>query len=306
MHTYLDWHAELGEAATPADATVRHELASLRARDTETVRQIGEEILGKSACEVELLVKHVPLIDLTLFVSSSKSGLQAAVGISNQRRKIVVIFRSAKFTETGTRNFITDPKFSQISFGPCGCDAKVHSGVLDQLVTPADGVCKLSSSPQSAAGEMPRKRSCVSLDIALLNEIQRLALAYPDFQIDVTGHSIGAAVATLFMYELAPRLQETPLCLVTFGSPRVGNHCFRSQMESFPNLEMFRFHHYLDPVTRANCHVYRHVGRTIFIHDRAAVPSRLARMFARIPVLSSTAQLCDHDIGAYLRALQRW
>jgi hypothetical protein len=62
-----------------------------------------------------------------------------------------------------------------------------------------------------------------------------------------TGHSLGAAVATLATADWRSSRPGSPAELVTFGSPRVGNAVFAASLEGLP---MQRFVHCADVVTR--------------------------------------------------------
>lgn len=75
-----------------------------------------------------------------------------------------------------------------------------------------------------------------------------------------TGHSLGAAMATLLAY----RLQRTEDCpnpgaLFTYGSPRVGNKKYVQQIQSIGLLH-FRFVNNADIVARVPVWPYRHFG----------------------------------------------
>lgn len=81
-----------------------------------------------------------------------------------------------------------------------------------------------------------------------------------------TGHSLGAAMATLLAY----RLQRTedcpnPKALFTFGSPRVGNKKYVKEIESIGLLH-FRFVNNADIVARVPIWPYRHFGGMYYMN----------------------------------------
>ncbi len=81
----------------------------------------------------------------------------------------------------------------------------------------------------------------------------------------ITGHSLGAALATL----AAARFQEkgqTVNGLYTFGSPRVGNEEFAKWFDAAFKHKAFRFINNNDVVTRVPPRSlgYRHVGRCLY------------------------------------------
>lgn len=78
--------------------------------------------------------------------------------------------------------------------------------------------------------------------------IENQLYQYPDYQVIVTGHSLGAAVAALLglSYEIRGR---DPI-VVTFGQPRVGNSDFAAYMDSLlvDTGKLMRVTHGNDPV----------------------------------------------------------
>lgn len=76
--------------------------------------------------------------------------------------------------------------------------------------------------------------SCPSLQEMLREEIKRLLQTYGDepLSLTITGHSLGAALATLAAYDIKTHFNGSPMATVfSFGGPRVGNKCFRQQLE---------------------------------------------------------------------------
>lgn len=81
-----------------------------------------------------------------------------------------------------------------------------------------------------------------------------------------TGHSLGAAMATLLSY----RLQRTedcpnPQALFTYGSPRVGNKKYIKAIENIGLLH-FRFVNNADIVARVPVWPYRHFGGMYYMN----------------------------------------
>jgi pimeloyl-ACP methyl ester carboxylesterase len=85
-------------------------------------------------------------------------------------------------------------------------------------------------------------------------EIQALG----DCRLLYTGHSLGAALATLLASSRPPNV------LYTFGSPRVGDQAFADSMK---NVEHYRFQDCCDLVTRVPLEImdYVHVGKLRYI-----------------------------------------
>ncbi|XP_059637459.1 phospholipase A(1) DAD1, chloroplastic [Cornus florida] len=134
------------------------------------------------------------------------------------RRDVVIAFRGTatclewlenlRATLTGLPNGGSDT-------GPQCCRPMVESGFLS-LYT--------SASP-----------TCPSLQDSVREEISRLLQSYGDepLSLTITGHSLGAALATLAAYDIKTTFKRrAPLVTVmSFGGPRVGNRSFRRHLE---------------------------------------------------------------------------
>ncbi|GMH17204.1 hypothetical protein Nepgr_019045 [Nepenthes gracilis] len=76
--------------------------------------------------------------------------------------------------------------------------------------------------------------TCSSLQEAVRREISRLLETYRDEELSftLTGHSLGAALATLAAYDIKKTFERAKsVTVISFGGPRVGNRSFRSEIE---------------------------------------------------------------------------
>jgi triacylglycerol lipase len=155
----------------------------------------------------------------------SRAGTQAFVAASG--RSIVVAFRG---TEAVAEDWLTDLDFPKVR-GPRGL---VHRGFLEALE---------------------------AIWSELVETLRALGAAGQGLWL--TGHSLGAALATLATarLELQPTLETRGL--YTFGSPRVGDGQFRRFAEARFGRRNFRFANYRDLVTRVPFEWmgYEHVGQ---------------------------------------------
>ena len=133
------------------------------------------------------------------------------------RRDVVIAFRG---TATGLewlenlRATLTSLPDADSKPGPDGSEPMVESGFLS-LYT-------------SGTSESP------SLQEMVREEISRLLQTYGDepLSLTITGHSLGAALATLTAYDIKTTFKRAPMVTVmSFGGPRVGNRSFRCQLE---------------------------------------------------------------------------
>ncbi|XP_022769655.1 phospholipase A(1) DAD1, chloroplastic-like [Durio zibethinus] len=133
------------------------------------------------------------------------------------RRDVVIAFRGTATCLEWLENLrasLTPLPNADSKPGPDGSEPMVESGFLS-LYT-------------SGTVESP------SLQEMVREEISRLLQTYGDepLSLTITGHSLGAALATLTAYDIKTTFKRSPMVTVmSFGGPRVGNRSFRCQLE---------------------------------------------------------------------------
>ena len=105
----------------------------------------------------------------------------------------------------------------------------------------------------------------------LINTIKNILLDYPDYSIYVCGHSLGGALSTLFGYLLSQEVTQE-VTVVSFASPRVGNHGWKQSFIETKNLTHYRISNCNDIVTAFPSVLYYHVGDNIRL-ERKKKPS---------------------------------
>lgn len=107
------------------------------------------------------------------------------------------------------------------------------------------------------------KAMMAKVDSALLEVLEKKK----DAKIIITGHSLGGAVATVYVAHMVQRWKKTYLGrikLVTFGSPRVGNMPFKLHIDLMCGPDnIYRVIYGSDPITFVPLKAmgYHHVGR---------------------------------------------
>ncbi|CAN8095158.1 unnamed protein product [Discula destructiva] len=141
--------------------------------------------------------------------------LEGYVALDTVREEIVVAFRGS----SDLRNWIADFDFILTPFSECdGC--YVHNGFYESW-----------QQIKSYAQEF----------------VQGAYALHPDYKLTLTGHSLGAAVATVAAVDF--RVNGYPCDVYTVGSPRVGNLEFAEFVTAQTGAE-YRATHYDDPVPR--------------------------------------------------------
>ncbi|GMI82312.1 DAD1-like seeding establishment-related lipase [Hibiscus trionum] len=202
------------------------------------------------------------------------------------RRDIVIAWRGT----VETLEWIDDFEFDLVSpekiFG-VPCDAKVHDGWYS-IYTSAD--------PRSLYNKTSARDQ-------VLNEVMRLVEQYKneEISITVTGHSLGAALATLTAVDIVangynkPQNQSgqaSPVTAFLFASPRVGDLEFKKKFTGFSDLGALRVRNAADVVPNYPLIGYRDVGEELAIDIRKSKYLR-----------SSGNWLNWHDLEGYLHGV---
>ncbi|KAI5120004.1 hypothetical protein M0805_008465 [Coniferiporia weirii] len=136
--------------------------------------------------------------------SVDSTNTQGFIARDDTKQEIVVAYRgSIQF-----QDFITDLDFPLVDYSSPGVTntsgVKTHQGFLTAF--------------NSAA------------DIVLSNVTDQLN-KYPSYSLVSTGHSLGAALASLGGVSLAANFPNVPLKVYTYGQPRTGNSAYASLAE---------------------------------------------------------------------------
>jgi predicted lipase len=126
--------------------------------------------------------------------------------------------------------------------------------------------------------------------------------------IIVCGHSLGAAVTTLFTYSIYTIYKSNKIISCTIGSPRVGNKVFKTNFDKSP-IESLRIVHNLDVVTRAPNIGYYHVNTELRIDDEGNVKKWMVdwkRVGDYLKAVFTGQTVKDHMTSNYINALNKW
>jgi len=210
---------------------------SLKLNDNGNIDNISEnenmlnETRKQAFLEIERKYPDGKIIE---FISDEKTDLQVGITLNRIKKRICIIFRGSE-SKTDWYYDIQVMKQKLVD------NIYVHQGFYNQLYK-NDNYNKIT------------------------NIVNELLKEYNDYQIYVTGHSLGAALSTLYGYQLSKIINQK-IIVVSFASPRVGNNNFRLDFDKRENLSHYRFSNQRDIITSIPMFYYHHVGQNIQLFD---------------------------------------
>ncbi|KAI9831661.1 MAG: hypothetical protein M1819_004727 [Sarea resinae] len=173
------------------------------------------------------------------FQNSLVTDVTGYVAVDSTNELIVVAFRGSE----SLRNWLSDADFPYVASNLCdGC--LVDQGFWDSW---SEAKSDILSAAKNASTQ------------------------YPNYQIVVTGHSLGAAIATFAAAEL--RIDGYTAALYNFGSPRVGN-LKTTELIGNQTGGNYRITHFDDPVPKLPPDLigYTHISPEYWITTGNSIP----------------------------------
>jgi len=240
-----------------------------------TIEQFVSENVNDTAQDIRMdvireLAKSSPYGRVHKFFNNKTTDLQVGITISDTHRRICVVFRGSE----SKSDWYYDLSFVKTQLHD---DVYVHGGFHKQLHND-------------------------NMYVQLTEELKQLIGKYPNYEIYITGHSLGAALSTLYGYEISREISNT-ITVVSFASPRVGNTPFKTAFDAQSNLIHYRVSNKRDIVTAAPNINFTHVGINITLTDNKY------KVYYKYdyPWYYFTFFTCwsigDHSIDVYLRRL---
>ncbi|ORZ22050.1 Alpha/Beta hydrolase protein [Absidia repens] len=180
------------------------------------------------------------------FHSSISNGFTGIVTRDDSKKTFYLLFAGTK----SVQNVVTDLQYVPLPYPPVGQGTKIHKGMYDSYITKQK-----------------------TIQIAMLDEMSR----YPEYQVVVMGHSLGAGIATIAAFDLYQRnkfLNGNNLHLVTAGDPAIGNREF-SYYAAGTNIDIIRLTQKNDIVSGTSDTLkltgFVHIGKEYWIQDAKSI-----------------------------------
>jgi hypothetical protein len=187
------------------------------------------------------VAKCVPNGKICRWISDDETDLQVGVTLSEGKKRISIVFRGSESRSDWYYDFMIVKKGLIINGVTKSPSVNVHSGFLAQLMTN-------------------------DVYATLLVTVKKLLDENPDYEICVTGHSLGGALSTLFGFMISHEI-DNKVTVISFASPRVGDWQWKKAFESKSNLYHYRFTNIRDAITAVPMINYYHVGNNIRLKD---------------------------------------
>ncbi|KAI9699279.1 MAG: hypothetical protein M1836_002889 [Candelina mexicana] len=169
------------------------------------------------------LVESANATSVYEFQNSRFTDTTGFIAVDDTNGLIVLAFRGS----SEWKNWVSDLQTTMVPFAFGANLAQVHMGFLEAWKESEDGI---------------------------VSSLAKAVKQYEDYQVVITGHSLGGAVATLAAVDIRKNVSAE---LYTFGAPKVGNSPFADLVEASP-AKSYRITNIGDPVTRLPAMGYDH------------------------------------------------
>jgi hypothetical protein len=180
---------------------------------------------------------------------TKKDGTQVAIVYSEEKKYVAVVFAG---TDSIPDTWI-DAQVKLVPFGPKDAQLipnndtiKVHSGFNKQVFS--EGLYSI-----------------------IYDEVYELLNNHPDYNMVVTGHSLGASNSILTAVALGREFPERKILNINVAAAKCGNEDFRDYANSLDNVAIWRLVNLNDIVPRLpNLPYYKHPGHTVQFDKKGA------------------------------------
>lgn len=236
--------------------------------DIESLSSLRNEALNH-------LKDNSPNGQVVEFIDDPDTDLQVGITLSETQKRISVVFRGSESRSDWYYDLM-------ISKRKIEDNVYVHNGFYQQLHV-NNNYEKIKQSIEKVLESEDKK----------------------DYEVLVTGHSLGAALATLFGY-LYSRETSRQIKIISFASPRIGNAGFKTSFDNQENLTHYRITNNRDIITASPMINYKHVGINIHLTSSGKVqiyPSYNYNTWYMFSLFRCWS-VADHSIDLYYERLK--
>lgn len=187
------------------------------------------------------VAQNVPTGKICKWISDEDTDLQVGVTLSEGKKRICIVFRGSESRSDWYYDFMIVKEGLTMDALTKSPLVNVHSGFLAQLMTN-------------------------DVYSSLVATVKSLLVDHPDYEICVTGHSLGGALSTLFGFMISHEL-DNKVTVTSFASPRVGDWEWKKAFDAKSNLYHYRVTNKRDAITAVPMIKYYHVGDNIQLKD---------------------------------------
>lgn len=253
------------------DETIETFVSSKKHGEDEDVKM---DISDPRKAVLEKLSESSPHGKVVKFISDKTTDIQVGITISETNKRVCVVFRGSESKSDWYYDFMILKK--KIMHGIYD-DVHVHSGFFRQLHD-------------------------TSVYEKIVETLKTLLHEHPDFDIYITGHSLGGALCTLFGFELSHEI-DNQVSVISFASPRVGNQAFKDAFDGKTNLEHYRVTNDHDVITGTPMVLFKHVGKNIAIcEDKCELFENYEYGWWKYSLFNCYSP-GDHDVDLYYKRL---
>ena len=197
------------------------------------------------------------------------SGNQVGITISHIKKRIAFVFRGSNEVMDWLHNFLICKKeLKENCYVHLGFYKSLTSNYLLQILT---------------------------------NDMKNLISKYENYEIFITGHSLGGGLSTLFGYLMSDIIDKN-ITVITYASPRVGNYEWCNDFNCKNNLRLFRIVNKRDIITAVPYIYFYHVGNYIYIDEENMTFTEFDKFDDKNNIIQSFNPL-DHLLENYYENL---
>eukprot|EP00559_Dactyliosolen_fragilissimus_P005844 CAMPEP_0184860636 /NCGR_PEP_ID=MMETSP0580-20130426/5496_1 /TAXON_ID=1118495 /ORGANISM="Dactyliosolen fragilissimus" /LENGTH=890 /DNA_ID=CAMNT_0027357833 /DNA_START=310 /DNA_END=2979 /DNA_ORIENTATION=- len=200
--------------------------------------------------------KNHPSYDTSAMEKPTRDRMEVVILKSEQNRQFLVVYQGSSEAQIKPVRNRDKRAAERARFGKSSTSKSQKMMVDGEEIT--------IFSPFRKAYFSQRKE----LEDKVFKKLDELSEQHPFFDVIMTGHSFGAALATISSLRYASTRSMIMVSCMVFGCPKIGALNYRQYSHSLPNLKVMRVEYCLDPWVNAPDQAnWVHAGHSIIINS---------------------------------------